>query len=287
MKIGQVQESKESVSRKLYTGVAPVKVLLVNPSKDELEKEFGWKVDKEPVYTGEKDGVRWVNITLYTRPDIEGVEDILPVKFFLRDTARLNSAGNKCQCVNAYGETVWLSQEDYDNCVIPGNMNFSPEGVRQAYSGEDSLLEFIRTHLNVPSRMYMTQDKEWKEIEDPETALLQLERIGDYFSGDVSEVVEALSLFPDNCTRVWFGVQKDSNNNNYQTFFPAKFGRKAARNCSFILNNITRCKAAGMYRNVEFGDEVFKEYTETPTTFKAPETKAATVEEVKSKWVKK
>ena len=47
MAFAQGSESKEVV-RKLYTGIAPVFVLAVNPSKEETEKLYNPELDEAP-----------------------------------------------------------------------------------------------------------------------------------------------------------------------------------------------------------------------------------------------
>lgn len=283
MKLGKAQESTEqSGGRKLYTGVAPVKVLAVNPTKEKMKGLFNWNIEKEPEYTGEKDNVKWVNITMYVKPDVEGVDDIIAMKFFLRDQGRTNNGGDKVQITNDYGEFAWITKEDFEACKLP-SMNFAEEGIRQAFSGEEPLVNFLKTYLNVPGRTSF-KEGQWVESEDPQLALFQLEQIDSYFSGNISEIEDALNIFPDNKVKVWFGVQKGDNNVNYQTFFPAKFARNSARKADFIKSAIDKAKAAGVHGNVDFGEEAFKEYSETPTDFQ-PE-KPVDKETVRSKWVK-
>lgn len=287
MKIGKTSESKEAIQRKLYTGPAPVKVLAVNPTKDEMEKLFGWKPEKEPVYEGEKDGRKWTNITFFVKPEVEGVEDIIPLKFFLQDSTRTKKDGSGLQVINVYGETTWLTNEDFDNQVIPEGRNFSPEGVRPAYSGEAELLDFVKTLLCVPNRLvYNQESKVWEEIENPEEALAQFEHIQDFFEGNIEELRELINIYPENKIKVWLGVERTDTNNTYQTFYSGKFARNSARKVDFIMNSITKSKEAGMLQNVDFGDSTFKEYTETPTQFEKPQ-KAVSTEEVKNKWVRK
>ena len=77
---GKAVESKETAPIKRYVGVAPVKIVAINPTKTELEKIYNTTLDKEPEYLGsnEKDGksvpfvrVDFIVATDPTKSDIE------------------------------------------------------------------------------------------------------------------------------------------------------------------------------------------------------------------------
>lgn len=53
MAVAAGRESTEGSAVKRYIGVAPVFVLTVNPSKEELEKIYGVEIEKDPEYLGE------------------------------------------------------------------------------------------------------------------------------------------------------------------------------------------------------------------------------------------
>ena len=54
---GKLVSGETSIKR--YIGVAAAKVIAVNPTKDELNKIYNSNIDKDPVYFGEKDGVKY------------------------------------------------------------------------------------------------------------------------------------------------------------------------------------------------------------------------------------
>ena len=62
MALAKGKESTEELEIKRYVGVAPVYVLAVNPNKAKLEELYGRKLDKEPEYVTEKDGVKSARI---------------------------------------------------------------------------------------------------------------------------------------------------------------------------------------------------------------------------------
>lgn len=287
MKLGEAKQSTEAGERKLYTGVAPLQVICVNPDKAEMEEKLGWKIQDEPVYTGEKDGVQWVSVIFYTKPVTEGMDNIIiPLRFYMRNEIRMSTNKGKGQLINLYGETCWITAEELEKGEFNPTDYFAEDGARPALSGEDSLVEFIRTYLSVPSRrFYDSNTKGWEEIEDPEMAASMFENPEKFFTGDISEIQQCIDMFPENKVKVWLGVQRTNDNKLYQTFFPSRFAKYSSRSIDGIRNAISKAEEAGMYGNVEFGKEEFKEYSETPTEI-AP-AKAVSVNEVKNKWLKK
>lgn len=274
------QESKEAVEFPKYTGVAPVKILSVNPDKAWLKENLGFEPEDEPKYVFEKDGKKSVRVTFYVQTDEKavGVSTVIPISFFVADEFWTNKDKTKVQIINAYGETGWLTNEEFEACTIPSKLSMSPNGVRQAYIGEASLVEFLKTYLGVAQRLFKNKTTgEWEEIENPDTALAGLENIPSYFEGDFSELEELIKLMPNNKVKVWFGVRTTDDNKSYQDFYNGKFAKNNSTNYSYIKSHMDNAKAAGMFASTDFGKEKFTKWEDGATTFAAPAQQSAPV----------
>ena len=105
-------ENKSNEPRKLYYGIAPVKILAVNPTKEELSSIYKGNVDKDPEYYLTNDnGVACARIEFIvqtiateTAPSIK-----TRVGFFLQDADQWNNANTKCKVIDKFGRTVTVA----------------------------------------------------------------------------------------------------------------------------------------------------------------------------------
>ena len=118
---GKAVESKESTPVKRYVGIAPVKVLAVNPTKAELEKLYNTTLDKEPEYLGsrETDGknipfVR-VDFIVATDEDKSGVAMTTKVSFFIGKQFEINLEGNQ---EGNYDEIIHIHVDNEDRKTV-------------------------------------------------------------------------------------------------------------------------------------------------------------------------
>lgn len=274
------QESKEAVEFPKYTGVAPVKILSVNPDKSWIKENLGYEPEEEPKYVYEKEGKKSAKVTFYVQTDESavGVSIIIPMTFWIGSDFWVKKDKTGLQIINAYGETGWLTNEEFEACTIPSKLSMSPNGVRQAYVGEAFLVEFLKTYLGVAQRRYKNKTTgEWTEIENPDEALAGLENIPSYFEGDFSELEELIKLMPNNKVKVWFGVRTTDDNKAYQDFYNGRFAKNSSTNYSYIKSHMDDAKAAGMYGSTDFGKEKFMKWEDGATTFAAPAQQAAPV----------
>ena len=93
---GKAVESKKSTPARRYVGIAPVKVLAVNPTKTELEKIYNTTLDKEPKYLGSKEvdgkNVPFVRVDFIVATDESksGIAMITKASFFVRKQFMMN-----------------------------------------------------------------------------------------------------------------------------------------------------------------------------------------------------
>lgn len=137
------------VGVKLYTGIAPVTLMAVNPTMEDLQK-LGINSQKEPEYlTMGDDGTQKARIDLWLKT-LTGPTILNKATFFLENKSRTSKTGT-VQYINNFGQNTWaLTAEDATEKVGKnGNKWFKPEGVRPALSGEVQLMEYLINLLNI------------------------------------------------------------------------------------------------------------------------------------------
>ena len=105
------RETTNSQEIKRYIGVAPVFVLAVNPTKDELEKIYNNTSDNAPEYLSKTEvngkEVEQVRIDFIVQTNTErsnGIDLKTKLSFFLTNMPKYNRDGSKVQVINKYGE---------------------------------------------------------------------------------------------------------------------------------------------------------------------------------------
>jgi hypothetical protein len=189
----------------LYYGIAPMQVVAINPTLDELNS-LGVNTKRDPEYAIELSGEKYTKLSFWVRhasPDITTRVEIL-----MKDTPRTSKDGSKFMWVNNRGQITWC--EDNPSSKYDW---FKAEGERKAYSGEDVLLNFIKAWGNVSSN-----------------GDCYLETIDKIVKGDVTELKKLVDALQDNRVRILLGV-KDGK---YQQTYTKHFGRlKPQRNDMF------------------------------------------------------
>ena len=270
---GKAVESKESTPVKRYVGVAPVKVLAVNPAKEELEKIYGTTLDKEPEYLGsrEVDGknVPFVRVDFIVSTDEEksGVAMITKASFFVRNQFMMNRDATKVKVVDKYARTAWVTQDEFKNRLIPTYSN-GPARIdkdyRMLYQGEEELLMFVKNYLGI-SDVDEYADGVWRMKANPEDYTAGFNNIANWFKGDVSEVKAAINMMPNNYIKLLFGVRTTDDGKEYQDVFTRASQRFNTRKNTVIEKALTEAQNAGAYANTYFETCELKEYAPQPT----------------------
>lgn len=272
-------ESVESV-RKLYIGVAPVFVLGINPNKAEYEKFFGRSLDEEPVYIGETEvgpegnrkKVPQIRIDFVYKTDAEkcGVEVTDKISLFLNKAIEYNKTDTKVRVINKYGESTYLPKECLDGAPLPDNMKwYDTSGMRAAYIGEADLVDFLKAFLNIPNKSYKNKKGEVVFIKDLANAEARLDKIDNYFKGDISELKSIVALQPNNRIKVMLGVRTTDDNKQYQAVYTKKFLKNLVTDYSKLDEDLQSRKTAGAYPSTEFSATPIKEYVVNSTDFAA------------------
>ena len=284
MALGKAAQSTEAVEIKRYIGVAPVKVLSVNPDKATLEKYFNTTLENDPVYTGEKDGVKFVRVDFLVQTDAEkcGIDMITRLSFFIRNEKRYKRDKSKVQVIDEYGRTAWVTPDEYKEKRIPINSDGSTANISNNYraclNGEEYLTNFVRAYLNIPNVMKYVNST-WVMIENPSDAECRFDNIQDWFNGKFTDIGDINKLMPDNKIKVLFGVRASDNGNQYQDYFNRYFMSNGSSSFDKMKKELTKAVSNGAYPNTEFEVCTIKEYTVEATPVadaqvEAPETES-------------
>lgn len=282
MAISQGNETKETQGGvRLMTGLVPMMVLAVNPSKKELEAIYGRDLEKEPEYiSADEAGVRKLRIDFIMKTVINdklgcNEEIITKVPFFLEDKPAYTSDGSKVYMLNLYGENACIPVEDAKKNTLPENMQwYNTTKMRPAYRGEIELVGFLKQYLGIPNRAFKD-----KVIPDVSKAEIQLEKIKNYFNGDIKEFVSVVSLRkPTNIVLLVGGVRTTDDNKQYQSWYLKKPLKYGTTNLDYIKRDIAERQSQ---LNVDFGpaDLKFRIYSNEPTVFDGPAKANTTVED--------
>jgi len=274
MSISTGQETKETQGgARLMTGLVPMMVLAVNPSKKELESIYGRDLEKEPEYiSADEAGVRKLRVDFIMKTVINDKmgckeEIITKVPFFLEDKPAYNSDETKVSMLNLYGESTWIPLENAKSGVMPDNMSwFNTTKMRPAYRGEIELVGFLKQYLGIPNRAFKD-----KVIPDITKAEIQLEKIKSYFTGDIKEFVNVVNIRKEtNIVVLAGGVRITDDNKQYQAWYLKKPLKYGTTNLEYIKRDISERQSQ---MNVDFGpmDLGFRIYSNEPTVIYSPQ----------------
>lgn len=272
MAIASGSETKESTGSpvKLITGLAPLSVLAVNPTKKELETIYGRELDKDPEYlSADEAGVKKLRIDFIVKTVIDekkscNEEVVTKVSFFLEDRPALTSGGDKVYMLNLYGESACIPLADAKNNIVPENMAwYCTTKMRPAFKGEVELVDFLKAYLTIPNRAFKD-----KVIPDITQAEIQLDSIKKYFAtGEINEIKSAVkSRMSTNKVMVCGGVRTTDDNKQYQAWYLKKPLKYGVSELTYIKRDI---KDRQTQLNVDFGPEdlKFRIYSNEPTAF--------------------
>lgn len=192
-----------------YLGLGTFTIKAVAPTQDELKKIWGEEAKAlvtHKVNDGGKDmGI--LNILFnFTTP--EGRERVIKESFFITNEFTKSKTG-KIEVINEYGESAWVTEEEF-NAKRPPEYNSSYlTPYRAAFKGETTLIEFIKVYLGIPpTRSYKDQkwvNKSKAELESSK-ACFSLESIQKFVKGDFTDLKTVLGFQPENKIKMFMGV---------------------------------------------------------------------------------
>tara|TARA_R100001594_G_scaffold33023_2_gene61382 strand:- start:408 stop:1190 length:783 start_codon:yes stop_codon:yes gene_type:complete len=186
---------------KLFSGATNVKVIAVNPTMEELH-DLDIKVKQEPNYKVEFSGEEYNKIVFW----LNNSNGNFKLEILMQNKPKVSQTG-KHQWMNNIGQSTWSEES-------PTYDWWKTEGQRKAYTGEETLINFVKAWANVASGDEVSFDSM------PAIA-----------NGTVAEIKQLVKELSANEVRVLIGVKDD----RYQVIYTKYFGRiKPQRDDLFI-----------------------------------------------------
>ncbi len=272
MAIATGTETK-TYTQRLYKGIGTFNFLAINPTGEELKSIYNSQKDFEPFeyISTDENNVKSIRLDIFLKSvpeDSNGFEFITKVAFFLKEEPRYNKDKTKIQVINAYGDTAWVTMEEFKQKQPPQYApDYSLKNLRPAYSGEDALVTFVKRFLNIPNYSFIKPDKTREFHKEPANCECQFAAIKSYFLGKIDEIKQPLMALKDNKIKLLLGVRSVDNSKYYQDIFnqyPMSYYTKIFTG---LTKNVTSSQDAGMYANTDFGldNYAIREWT-VPTT---------------------
>lgn len=271
LNIGQKAEEGTLTEFKRYIGVSPVTVVALNPSKAQQEEMYpGLQLNAEPEYImTDAEGNKTMRLEFHvkTNPDWGNkIDTMARIRFFIGNQVVVNRDQTKCQVIDDFGETTWVTREQFkaqqrpDSCRVTGNY-------RPCHKGEADLYQFLKTWLNIPqSTKYNKDTKKWETVEDLEKCkiVLDWEKL---CNGNIKEIVDIIPQVSDYQIKVCFGIRTTDDNRHYQDICNKVFLNNSSNYYLRFDNQISNLKQNGMYADTVFSSEMLKEWNPEQTTF--------------------
>lgn len=290
---GRQKEQKE-FTNKLFVGFTAVKVIAVNPTREELNKILGKEdsqEDKAITYLGsDQEGNDRMRILFVLKDDKN--EKIFFHSFNLTNKVRKNKEGDKCQIVNSTCSTSWapfikaldkkgkaildengketytekvnaeLIQDWFANFTNKEKEVLGPKKWREALSGEEELVTLLRSWLgrldfmDPETEVFVDTAKLFKENFKELRELISLDESGNFTDGGL-----------DTPFVVLLGVRTDEDDatKKYQqiwgkAFLPAGFMKYINNDMKFPTDYSK--KIFKKFKEEVEGDYGFNGYTE-------------------------
>jgi hypothetical protein len=240
---------------------------------------MGFTPKAEPSYFGidTTENVHTARITFIVRTtpeDNNGIEVTNFLTFNIRGSFVKGSQSGKYQVMDDYGRDAWVDEAVmkakgqilYKNGPANINLDYHP-----VLRGEIALTNFLRVYLGIPNPAnYINGNWVEKTGDELADAKLKLESFKKYFSGDVSEIKEAIALQPENKVTVAFGIRTDEQGREYQSLYSDTVIKYGAQNYNAVIRDINERKANGGLSSTVFDFTPLHEYTTAPTNLDSP-----------------
>lgn len=214
--VSKIKEQKQGEGDfKRFTGICPVRITAINPTLSKLV-EMGVNFSQEPVYTGDKDGVKTLRLDFWVNnPEAEYFEEGVKSKvdfrekltFFLENKVKTSQSGKKL-IVNNILQSTWADSID----ALKSNEKmkwFKHDGIRESMVGEVELLEFLKKWLGISGGFTSITDPSKNKAADTVTLDTPWAKL---IAGDVKELQSLVPVATEagRGVRVLFGVtEKD------------------------------------------------------------------------------
>lgn len=282
MAFGKSQAAAGSSEIKRYIGKGVVKILCMNPTKEQFKEYMGYEPsDGVVTYTGIKDNVNWAKVMFIVKTVPEksnGIEFTTTISYFIRNQYVKGSQSGKYRVIDNYGNTAWGTEEEvrakkqimYANG--PANIigDYNP-----LYAGQAAIVRFLQEYLVIGSPkdnqsgyeyingtyVPMTEDK----LKDCECYLTPQE-MQSMFKGDFSAVKNGIELQPTNEIRVLFGITTNNEGKEFQDVYTRPLRLKSEK-WDIHQKEIEEAKNRGGLLNRIYEFCELKEYKVSATDF--------------------
>lgn len=246
----EVKGSGRTEAPRKYIGVTPVKVIAINPTREELEAIYGKALEKEPQYIFDKDGKRnvLINIWLKSTNEVDGRPIIFnQLKIWISDSIVLfktREGQEKCRVIDDYGECCTLSSAEFQAGMVPPTSrvvgNFRP-----TKRGEETLVSFIKAWMDVQnSTEWNKADRKWVPVSAEKLADAKITYDWQqWIDGDWSDLKALVEANKDRLMQVAVGLElhkKGDEKTWYQTVFTDYFMRGWETNYGYMQKQIER-----------------------------------------------
>lgn len=274
------QDSTEGGNFVKYQGFVPVYITAVNPSLEELKKLYPERTfENAPEYIKKKEGesnIVLVNVhvrTNHEHKDANGIQATGVMTFILRPEPFINKEKTKVQVINAYGDTAWVTNEQFQTGDLP---DYAKKGAyatpyRAALRGEEDLIHCLKKYLAIPNyRNY--KDGVWSQKEAsklPESlCCFEPNEMESFFKGNFTKLQQYFKARPTNQIRTLWGVRVNDGK-EYQDIITRKdfVVSLSESDPKKIDKAITEAKQGGAFESTLFNSHpfTFQEYSVTPT----------------------
>lgn len=244
MNFDQLETREASSSaRKMFTGFAPIQIMLVNPTRKQLAAflEVDEEKVKDPSYIGEK-STRidlWYKNHPTFKQEFKGKFSI-----FVDNNSRVSKNTGKKQWIDDFTKTAWAENlaslsEQQSNLVAERKMDL--RSVREARGGEELVYSLLKAYGNLV----------------PKTKPLVLNSWNTLVKGDGSELQDFFSHFNklEGGVRVLLGIR----DGKYQDVFTGVFLTMTSKITDYVTKVITGDYGFKSFYNNSF---TFTEYSE-------------------------
>ena len=250
--------SKTSENSFIHIGVGSFTIASVCPSEEELKELYGSNA-KAIQYSkvDETDGKNsaTAHIILNLLDDVGNENPVYKrATFYIKEIGFANKDKTKLQVINKYGDTMWVTKEEFQaNVPAHYNPNFIMP-YRPAFIGEEQLIGFIKTYLGIPmSREF--SDNQWKNKTADQLAMCEasfsIEEFKKMCAGDFSLLKSILSMQPNNKIKFMLGVRTTEQGQfqDVYTRHPINFN---ARNFNRVVKEINDAINSGNLNDVYY-----------------------------------
>ena len=225
---------------KTYSGLTNVKVTAVNPTMAELHA-MDINVKQEPNYTVEFSGEEYSKIVFW----LANSDGNFKLEILMQNKPKVSQNG-KFQWMNNIGQSTWSEDS-------PTYDWWKTEGQRKAYTGEETLINFIKAWANVASG---------DEV--------YFETMNEIAKGNLGEIKALIGVLATNEVRILIGVKDDK----YQQVYTKYFGRvKPQRDDLFVkaLNDEYGSFNADFNTDLKWGTHIATTTLVSPDTIEEDE----------------